>query len=892
MTDRNTVTTALATLGANGWEIPATSPGIEESQRPVIVLGGDHPYLQWYGTNGYDGMAAMYLDRGLRPYMAINTRDPGGEFPGAPGRLSWTQIAELAARGVEITNHGARHFQSWLRCTSGITVRYNGAGTDAFLTINSSKLLTTTCTGAAGDNQSFDLTNASYNTLQKVVNAFNAVAGGKYQAALAAELVGDEDSINLAQVTGLGIHGGAADTGFSVATRANSTAYVVGNVVKASPDNGYFFVCTTAGTSGAGLPTWNTEVGATTTDGTATWTCRYPQAQYLGSTVSIVPFKGWNVSASGGLIVQHIQSSGAARNTAMITIASNLLTLSEDGVQVAQFNLTSANYNTLTKIAAAIGAVTNWFAKVCDQTYYDAGTYGASNAGPAYNNYCGGGELSRDLKNVAALDCSSSWVRLETGLSQWYVIERNVQKAHDDMVANGVTPKAFCQSGGEFYPWLAAGHTQYDSWRGDPFSRSSINPMQERLSVLKTYSGWFPHRDFNDTVPLSSATMQSYVDALIDSGPWLSYTLCHWLQVDGSSGYNLNPQPPGAGFGSSEAIYKAFLDYLRTKIEAGRLLNATPSELPRIVAGAAEPRSLIFNPKLVNNGDALGSLSSDGKKIAGWLVRTGTTPTISVANGVMSITAIGSQQLPLAQDFSPEPGVTYEAGLYVEFDATHAGNGIRLGLQTRRGGSSSGPRFRDMDPGGLNVLASQYQNRSGLLRFRFTWPKRADYARAYIRGVNTEPFDLSVNKNIQVNYDNIGATADIDCSVGAVSVSAVTAKEVAARINTVVAATAAYLTRAEFHNIARAENGRVIIELPYRGNPGSTFWVRALAGSVNSALATIFGIGSGLTCQGEPQMAPYQDVEDASAWLYVDVNTTAGSIVKLRAPWVYRAVYA
>ncbi len=56
-------------------------------------------------------------------------------------------------------------------------------------------------------------------------------------------------------------------------TRAPSTAYTVGQIVKPTTDNGYFFRCTTAGTSAAGGdPTWNTTVGGTTTDGTVVWT--------------------------------------------------------------------------------------------------------------------------------------------------------------------------------------------------------------------------------------------------------------------------------------------------------------------------------------------------------------------------------------------------------------------------------------------------------------------------------------------------------------------------------------------------------------------------------------------------------------------------------------------
>ena len=52
-----------------------------------------------------------------------------------------------------------------------------------------------------------------------------------------------------------------------------STAYALGALVSPSSANGHFYLCTSAGTSGASEPSWSTTNGATTTDGGATWTC-------------------------------------------------------------------------------------------------------------------------------------------------------------------------------------------------------------------------------------------------------------------------------------------------------------------------------------------------------------------------------------------------------------------------------------------------------------------------------------------------------------------------------------------------------------------------------------------------------------------------------------------
>jgi predicted RNA-binding protein with PUA-like domain len=59
----------------------------------------------------------------------------------------------------------------------------------------------------------------------------------------------------------------------SLAARANSTAYSLGDIRRPATRNGYAYKCTTAGTCGGSPPTFPTVIGATVTDGTAVWTC-------------------------------------------------------------------------------------------------------------------------------------------------------------------------------------------------------------------------------------------------------------------------------------------------------------------------------------------------------------------------------------------------------------------------------------------------------------------------------------------------------------------------------------------------------------------------------------------------------------------------------------------
>lgn len=62
-------------------------------------------------------------------------------------------------------------------------------------------------------------------------------------------------------------------TGLNETDWAATTAYSQGDVREPTTQNGFVYIVTSAGTSGASEPTWPTVLGGTVTDGTVTWRC-------------------------------------------------------------------------------------------------------------------------------------------------------------------------------------------------------------------------------------------------------------------------------------------------------------------------------------------------------------------------------------------------------------------------------------------------------------------------------------------------------------------------------------------------------------------------------------------------------------------------------------------
>ena len=96
---------------------------------------------------------------------------------------------------------------------------------------------------------------------------------------------------------------------------AAATAYVLGDWVRSSDTSDLVrFELTTAGTSGATEPTWDTTAGNTTTDNTATWTARaareMPYDLAEAGMITVLDWFAGGLEIPSGVISERFESAG------------------------------------------------------------------------------------------------------------------------------------------------------------------------------------------------------------------------------------------------------------------------------------------------------------------------------------------------------------------------------------------------------------------------------------------------------------------------------------------------------------------------------------------------------------------------------------------------------
>lgn len=694
---------------------------------PILILCGDHPYKQWWGNTGSDGMAQIYADLGLTPTLAINTgvncydSDPVTYMP-------YNQIVALQDR-LEVAAHGHLHQIDWRLINTGITVTYTGANATATAQVTAANLVLV-------DSGTTNLALATYTTISALVAAVNAVSG--WAATMSGELVGTEASTSL------------------LLLGATSAKAVV-------------------------LP----------------------------------------LCAGGGIL---ITNTGETYRRVTVTFSGTNIAIHGDGVR--KLSLTIAG-NTLSQVVTAINAVGGGITAELTNDTPDNGV-----------QYCSGSEDATCLANyywTGRTPVTPDGVYLFSGLNRWYIVDRQLQKCRDVLDANGLANvQNFVQPGNRFYPKEINSHNQFKLWRGGVKTGLSISPGQFRKTGLH-----FSEHTFSQAIypTPSTARLAAVIEALIDSPGFCIAPVVHNLYADGSSGYTLL-QPAMEGWNQKESDWLGFLRAAALAKSQGKLKVYTMDQYRRFAPVDPAVSNLLFNPRLKNSGESLLTASADaGKIVPGWRLQTiaSACSAASIENGFLSFTNTAAST-PLQQVVTLSPG-WYEIGCQVISMNYTSGSGFMVGVEAPSPDSglalSSG-----MLPGTVKFFSTSALRGAGEQKLQFSIdPPKPMPPRAV--SVNAQPYNLGTNKNIRMNIDGKGNTADIDCSAGAVSAVAATAKEVAAAINAgMVAAAATY--GAEYHTIAKAVNGHVVLEAPYiTGDVTST--INVADGTTLGARSIIFG---------------------------------------------------
>ena len=769
---------------------------------PVVLIGGDHPYPQLWGTNGRNGLAGLYASRGIVPYVAVNTNSQTGEGVGQGSMLSWDRLKQLESWGmIELGSHGVRHYQDWTSPDAGLHVKYTGNAATATMHVTSTGVVGTT----AGNVHDFAFDFATYPTLGELSAAIDALPN--WTSSYSTELSGSESSAMMLTV---------ADT------NAKS--------------------CIAASTYGT------------------------------------------NFSMAGGIRIFWDTAVTPAQNVFAYLTATSL-NIIRDGMRVASISLSA---HTMSSLLAAVRAVNPALASTDQNGKYFTAL--CNDMGAVGRAYMTGEEaalnLGRGVKYSYKFDCLRQPCVLPAGgLSAAYLRRRNAVGARVAAQAAGTDLPTFIQSGSNFFASHAAELAgDYEQFRGN--SRwDIIEPKPTPITL--TANGFHTHISTKNNYN-STEAIDGLVDGIIASRGHVVDLLIHAITSDavpddgtvpGSSGYYL--RTAGAGADMTEAPFVYLLDRLRAAANAGKIRIVQQRDLNQVARISLPTKNLIYNPTLrARPGADLKITDNWGRLVSGWKLDGFSLPAISQIDGGIEFTSAGSLRTVLTQRVIVERGKRYRIGARVETDGGTNVYGCRFCVASVRGDWPDQVAGQTLSKISSEILTGPYND----LTFDFTVPTPRGRGFAKIVSLNAQPWNLSTNKNVKLTVPGFTAF-DIDCSVGAASASAVTAKEVAAAINAGVAANAAFAAHSDLHTMARAENGRVVIEFPRIAEYGygSAGELKVAAGTTASATNTIFGANDGFAW---PDAAGANDM----TWFPVDVqfaiNGVAGTKFRVRDLWM------
>ena len=779
-------------------EIEISGLEIAVDTRPVVLIGGDHPQAQWWGTDGTNGLAQMYADKGIIPYIAIGTHSLSGEGVGDAYQLTWDQLKSLGKK-VELVSHGARHYQDWECPDAGLHVKYTGAAATATLYVTTTTIVGVTA-GAVND---FTLSLATYPTLDALVAAIVATPG--WTASRSPELTGLEESVNL-----LTIASGNAKS------------------------------CKTADSRGA------------------------------------------RFSIAGGMRIYWDTNITAAQSVVII-ITPTLLNIVRDGIRISSFTLASYTLETL---LVAVKAANPAFVSV----RYNGDAVTSINI-EGTQAYCTGVEdasnLGRYLNGNVHYDALSAPAILTAGgVTPLYLRMRNLKAVKETAAANGVTLSCHVQSGGNFFQKAAstAGAT-FEHYRGN--SRNGI-PAPVGMPTHMAKDGFHTHVALNNNYNTTDY-IDTLVDGVINSPGFVFDFLIHGVTTDatpingtvpGSSGYYLDNTSVGTDIDEPSMV--RLLSRLAAARAAGQIRVIRQRDLNRVATSAIPPRNLFVNSKVrARSTTNLKVTDNSGQVIPGWKLNGFTMQSVSAVDGGLEFVSNGSMATVLQQRLVLDAGGRYTAGARIESDSGQIAY-AKIFIVPAQGDFPG-----QMAGAPLTYISSEaFSAKNSDLYFDFEVPGPTGAAKAKIISLTAQPYDLSTNKNIRLSLEG-SSVFDIDCSAGAAIPAAVTAKEVAAAINLAISANAQFLAKSELHTVARAENGRVVLELArLQSSPYSSDPLVLTAGGTLSATNIIFGgsFGYGWTDHnGSTNLAGFPvDVRFV-------ISAPAATKVRIIDPWIAKA---
>lgn len=806
-------------------------PEMHQLSRSVLTIGGDHPYSQWWGSNGSDGMAAMYLDLAIRPYIAIcadesiDQTSGYGATLGKPGMMTVDQAKALQSSGCEFISHGARHTHYWELFNTGIRVFYTGAETSPTVNISTTQLTTSTATTGA-TNFAF----STYPTIASLQTAINALSG--WNCILATELTGSEPS---AALMPLNAARSVADLGGADATDSNQRFGISGGIlirytgaayrnVSVAVNNGSNFFSIYA--DGARLIAQSTNAA-------------------LSTIVSAI--NALNVPGLTALTMDNGYSAQTVAGSSVLNPGQKIRETycygDELGTSLQRINLTRCVNGPGLLVGAGVG-----FSYTIRRAVLAVKERAESMYGLRISAFAQPGGRMFPWHIDAVADEHMAWRGNRS------FTEQNSGLSPHAMPINN--PSKFS---GHFTSIVATSPSS-------PYSEADVKAI---IDALGDNDGWHVNWLNHLVTPTPG-----------DPSPYTG------LNQQSAGTYTSSAD-------QDEGPFYRELVYAAAARDAGKIDILPPTQAEKNRTGRRGPSNLVFNPRFRNGrsnnlvGITTSAQGAGGIACPGWSVSTSSSDwtSVTVDDGEVTLVtngALGSNRTPFGCNLFLERGKTYSIGATFDLGGLATTAAISLMLQPLQNGL--GLSHDSAAQTGMSGPAI-YGGSRDAVSFTFTVPPARGPEPAFVRGI-AGPFSFTAGDAITVSIDNLGASSPI------VLTGLTTAKAVAGAINTALASDAIYGSKAQYHSVATAVNNRLIIQAPemsaFASNDGS---LMQLVNSTGTPLATLFGAGvSSVRATSSANSAT--DTTIVGYRLAFPMPTTAAtSTIKLSAPFCREVRY-